>query len=192
MKTEYKGYTITIERDEYPSNPREDDNLGTMICGHRNYTLGDVQYRESYEFHDAVDEITNNPENIWLPIYMYEHSGIVLSTKPFSDRWDSGQLGIIYCEKEKYEKSFPNLKGEELVKAVTGNLEDELETYNQYVQGEVYEYTVQKDGETLDSCCGFYGEDFCLEVAKRTVDYYWKKEAEKFIPGLEPVEANNK
>ena len=119
---------------------------------------------------------------------MYEHSGIALSTEPFNDRLDSGQLGIIYCTKEKAKKEIFCPDEKELIKTVEDILKSELKTYNQYIEGEVYGYMIEKDGEDMDSCWGYYGEDVCLEEAKRTVDFYWEKEAEKFIPGLEPVE----
>lgn len=35
------NFTLTIHPDETPENPRDWDNLGTMICWHRRYTLGD-------------------------------------------------------------------------------------------------------------------------------------------------------
>ena len=38
---EYKGCTITISPDEFAESPRYDDNLGTMICCHGRYDLGD-------------------------------------------------------------------------------------------------------------------------------------------------------
>ena len=40
---EYKGYEIELWQDyDYPFDPRIDcDNLGTMTCFHRNYSLGD-------------------------------------------------------------------------------------------------------------------------------------------------------
>ncbi len=40
---DYKGTTIEIHRDEFGYSPREDDNLGTMVCFHRRYVLGDEQ-----------------------------------------------------------------------------------------------------------------------------------------------------
>ena len=43
--------TIKIFRDEYPTDPREWDNLGTMVCWHRNYNLGDEQpTSDAYDF----------------------------------------------------------------------------------------------------------------------------------------------
>jgi hypothetical protein len=45
LKTE--KYTLTIDVDENPSDPREDDNLTKMICFHKKYTLGD---KHDYKF----------------------------------------------------------------------------------------------------------------------------------------------
>lgn len=45
----YKGFTIKIFPDHYPESPREWDNLGTMICWHRRYNLGDKHKYESPE-----------------------------------------------------------------------------------------------------------------------------------------------
>jgi hypothetical protein len=38
---EYKGYKIKIVFDEDIWSPRDWDNLGTMVCWHRRYKLGD-------------------------------------------------------------------------------------------------------------------------------------------------------
>jgi len=40
---EYKDHKIELFNDEDPMNPRECDNLGTMVCWHDRYTLGDEQ-----------------------------------------------------------------------------------------------------------------------------------------------------
>lgn len=34
-------FTLTLHHDETPESPREWDNLGTITCWHRRYTLGD-------------------------------------------------------------------------------------------------------------------------------------------------------
>ena len=49
---EYKGYIIKIYQDDTSEDsPREDrDNLGTMVCTHRRYNLGDVQVRSEEDF----------------------------------------------------------------------------------------------------------------------------------------------
>jgi len=43
----------------------------------------------------------------------------------------------------------------------------EVETYDQFLRGEVYGYKIDEDG---DSCWGFYGVEDCLEDAKSAVD----------------------
>lgn len=44
LKTiEHRGLTIKIYADHDAESPREWDNLGTMVCWHRRYTLGDEQ-----------------------------------------------------------------------------------------------------------------------------------------------------
>lgn len=49
----------------------------------------------------------------------------------------------------------------------------EVETYDQFLRGEVYGYKIDNNG---DSCWGFYGQEECLEEAKSTVDWMVKKE----------------
>jgi hypothetical protein len=36
----------------------------------------------------------------------------------------------------------------------------EVETYDQYISGDVYRFEVLVDGEVTDSCGGFYGTKF--------------------------------
>lgn len=138
-------YDIQDEIQETLDNPREYDNLGSMVCYHRRYNLGDKNeylpghYKPNsgdfwgwtdlgkyfHEVHDLA---------VCLPIYMYDHSGISLSTKPFSCPWDSGQVGFIFVSKEKLRKEYG-------VKRVTASLVSkaeriliaEVEEYNQYL-----------------------------------------------------------
>jgi hypothetical protein len=88
----YKGYTIEIYQDDCGESPREWDNLGEMICFHKRYDLGD---RHSYTVHQA-NELAGKREMIVVPLYLYDHSGITMSTSPFSCPWDSGQVGYIW------------------------------------------------------------------------------------------------
>ena len=53
------------------------------------------------ELHDIADHL---PDVIYFNVYMYEHSGIVLSLSPFSDPWDSGLLGFWSCSKTDMEE----------------------------------------------------------------------------------------
>jgi hypothetical protein len=54
-------------------------------------------------------------------------------------------------------------------------LTGEVETYDQYLTGEVYGFTIEKgeDEEHVDSCWGFYGynDDYMISEIKSAIKY---------------------
>jgi hypothetical protein len=179
-----ENYLITVENDIDSENPREWDNMGTMICFHDRYNIGDkhtakwvddwsdfrtVLCKEfSFEYSDAVI----------LPIYFLEHSGKSVSTTPFSCGWDSGQIGFIFVFKDNIIKEYGKFDSEsiELAKSV---LKGEVETYNKWLNNEVYNYEIKKievcnlgcEHETfIDGCGGFYDENECMSIAEHIVN----------------------
>ena len=169
---EYKGLTIRIELDTDPMNPRDWDNLGTMVCWHRNYLLGDEQpTRSPDEYLEGIEDA------IILPLYLYDHSGITMNTTGFDCPWDSNQVGFIFVEKSEIRKEYGDLT-EETLEKVKKYLVGEVNTYDQYLRGEVYGYVVEtEDGEFIDSCWGFFEEDYCLVEAKSAADYEIKQQS---------------
>jgi len=98
-------------QDEHPESPRKWDNLGTMACFHRRYTLGDEDIPFSSDDFNGWDEMEayiykELKALIVLPLYLYDHSGITINTTGFSCRWDSGQVGFIYITKDKIMKEY--------------------------------------------------------------------------------------
>ena len=99
-----------------------------------------------------------------LPLYLYDHSGITMSTGSFPCMWDSGQVGWIVCDKETIEKEFKGDK-DRAEKCLLA----EVMTYDQYLTGDVYGFIVEEreerdedddsEWEETDSCYGFYGSD---------------------------------
>jgi hypothetical protein len=160
---EHNGHTIEIHQDEDGDSPRNWDNFATMVCWHRRYNLGD----EQPTCNPNEYEIPKGSEV--LPLYLYDHSGITMSTAPFQCPWDSGQVGWIYVTPEQMKKEF-NVKRltkkhrEEARKIMRG----EVETYDMYLTGQVYGYVID-DGEG-DSLWGMYGYDYCVEEAKRACE----------------------
>ena len=151
---------LTIFQDECPESPREWDNVGTIVAWHKRYSLGDKEKFSIPEFKEYMKKIPM----IVLPVFMYDHSGIALSTNnsqyPFNDQWDSGQLGFIFITLEKVRKEYSVKKvNQKLRKRIIEYLNNEIEIYNQYLSGDVYGYTF-KCGEISDSCWGFYGSDW--------------------------------
>lgn len=102
---------------------------------------------------------------VMLPLYLYDHSGITMSTGSFSCPWDSGQVGFIYITMEKAreewgEKHNPGISDEEIRKKAIACLESEVKVYDDYLTGSVYGYVVASDdGDHIDSCWGYFGSD---------------------------------
>lgn len=113
-------------------NPRENDNVGTMACFHRRYTLGD---KHSLSLEEAVS-LEGSADVISLPLYLYDHSGITMSTSPFSCSWDSGKIGFIFCTKEKAKKEWGWKRlTMKRINQVIKCIHSEVEEYNNYIVG---------------------------------------------------------
>jgi hypothetical protein len=150
-------------------NPRvEWDNLATMVCFHKRYNLGDKTTLKSDDFngweelHDYL--VKEEDAEVIKSLILYDHSGISISTSreyPFNCQWDSMQIGFIYITKKTIKEN--NLTTEHANAIIDG----EVETYNQYLTGEVFSFTRYKmvkcekcgneEEEDINSCWGFYG-----------------------------------
>lgn len=154
-------------------NPRDWDNLGIIVTWHRRYSLGDEQPKqEPAEW--AADIKRKCPNLIILPVYLYDHSGITISTTPFSCPWDSGQIGYIYTTPERV-RQFMGWKRitKARHKAIADSLQGEIKTYDQFIQGEIYQFTIfDDDGDRLDSFGGYYDRDECEKDAQATIKHY--------------------
>jgi hypothetical protein len=162
-----KAPMLEIRQDFDAENPRNDINLGYFITCDSN-----MHSPDKYESFEAVvkttgDVASSQEEHIKLikkeleeeydekvlaiyPITKYEHSGISYSLgNSFGFDYSNNGFYIITEETAKEvgvkEKDFEKV------------IENELDVYNKYVNGEVYSFTLfNKNGEVKDSCGGFY------------------------------------
>lgn len=161
-ETEYDGYSVEIVQDINSTSPRKDcNNLGTMLCRHCDYNLGDVQASSGQEIIDMIEDLDNSG-GLWLPLYLYDHSGITMSTTKFSCSWDSGQVGIIYITREKIIKEYSCKRiSKKLKENIYKCLKAEVQEYDYYLTGNSWGYRIKdSDGKEVDSCFGFYGDGF--------------------------------
>ena len=81
---EHMGHTIRIVQDEDPGNPRTDwDNMGTMVCFHGRYDLGD-KHEYNADHYSGWEELKADIEKeedtaVILPLFLMDHSGISMS-----------------------------------------------------------------------------------------------------------------
>jgi len=179
-KMEYKGYTIDIEQDYSAEDPRDWDNLGTMICFHKRYQLGDKGHgvdTSDYSGWAEMEAELRKEYAVVLPLYLYDHSGITMKVTPFFCPWDSGQVGYIVVSRETILKEYggSRLTSQKLEKAKSV-LIGEVETYDMYLCGEVYSYMVPGLAEEDDNydymCSGYYGHEEAVKAAKEVIDSY--------------------
>jgi len=170
-------YFIKIEREEahdfYAENIEE--SAGTFVCWHQRSYLGNINYPKHDEY------LENHTEgSISFPVYIYDHSGISLSTEPFGCPWDSGVVGKWVFTREDLEKEMwceslgefdlkkAKVEAHEYVKSMVSTLNDIL-------QGEVWYFALHKQdpncsccgmqppSEVIDSCGGFIGSEDDLQ-----------------------------
>jgi hypothetical protein len=180
-KEEVGALTLRVVQDVYIeyADPRENDcNLGVMVCGHRDYDLGDVQVSEGaaddygtvknwlIAEHDAIAETI-------MPLYLFDHSGISISTDASafavwdSAGWDWGTVGFVFATPKTVEETGAPED------SIREQLVNEVSEYDSYLRGDVFTWIIEDaDGKVLESCGGYVGEpDYALSEARGAVEY---------------------
>lgn len=163
MKNNLK-YTINLMDNTEYYNPREENNnLGKMICFHRKYNLGD---NHNYSIAEA-QELETSKNIISLPLYLFDHTDITISTKPFYCPFDSGKVGFIYISYEDVYKEYNVTRiSKKLREKILHILQEEVLIYDQYIRGEIYEYEIYDDRDIIDIVGGFFNEEDAKQEAK--------------------------
>lgn len=163
-------YRYRVEVEDCPGSPRDWDNLSVFYCFHNRYTsLGDKHSidRKKYDSWEELAEYEFEKDDVIVPLYLLDHSGITLSTTPFGCLWDSGRVGFAVVSKERIISEYGVYNDDSKDKALA-RIDSEIETYNQYLCGDVYTIFIDKQcgccgsWGLVDSCGGFYGYE-CAE-----------------------------
>jgi len=159
-----------------PRDERYQDNLGAIVGKRGNpHGVGEI---EADTIEEAYDIAREDGASVILPVYIYDHSGVVLRTTPFSCPWDSGQIGIIYTTPERIKKM--GTPAERVEKVLAAEV-DELASY---MAGERYYYSLDNvkkcnlghvHHEHVDSCGGIDDIDYIWECASIGVKDEWEE-----------------
>lgn len=138
-------------------------NAATFYClkSHRR-KIGDI-IDSAYYLNETKRTLAKTGEYAILPIYIYEHSGIALCTVPFSDIWDSACIGFAVANINDFMKqriSDTPVSRCEAMHRAEDCIRNELEAYSDYLAGNCWQYCItDEDGNVVDSCSGFIGDD---------------------------------
>jgi len=165
-------YRYRIEVDDCLESPRDWENLSVFYCFHNNYILGDKHSidHNNYDSWHELAESEFGSDDVVVPLYIYDHSGLTLSTAPFSCPFDSGRVGFAVVSKERIISEYGVYNDESKEKALA-RIDAEVKTYNQYLSGDVYCIFIDERFECcdrwdiVDSFGGFYGHEYAESEA---------------------------
>lgn len=176
---QYKGHDIEVFSDEDVESPNDcgDDEI-FLVYDHNQFYVK----REGFNPTDIFERMQTGKktyDGYWFfPVYAYIHSGVALSLGknyyPFTDRWDVSFRGFVLVKRMKgiwwnKDKAYEAAEGL-------------IETWNQYLSGDVYGYTSEIGG-----CSGFYGDEGMaqmIEEAKDEIDFYINEQIKKHLKQL--------
>jgi|HubBroStandDraft_6_1064221.scaffolds.fasta_scaffold81831_2 hypothetical protein len=185
---------IGYDEDAKHTNPRQDSNIGTMICSHPRYNLGDEQGADrEYVTPCAVcgggqeiagiecasclgqGELAATPEEYFrhhrgarvvLPLWLYDHSGISISCGERRGQFaDRWDSGLVGFVFDTPDGVKECIGDDATSEQIEAALRAEVAYYDTYLRGEVYGYVVTAPDGTEDSCWGFVGD---LDDVKQT------------------------
>lgn len=155
---------LKVEQDTFGDSPRSWCNLAKMIFFGNHSHLGDDHEFNANDYNgweeNKADVSKKLDAAVIVPIYAYSHSGMTIATTPFSCPWDSGQLGFAVVTKADLRENYSIKRVTEKYKEkALEHIEGEVKTLDQFISGDVYSFTIEKDGEHEDSCGGFFGDN---------------------------------
>ena len=153
-------YRMRVGPDQDPPCPSEDESVCVVTTCNRYFsprlsTLWSDWQNQPYR---AVEVVRGRGKDVEeyaaFPLYMYAHSGVVLSLEPFSDPWDSSQVGFVVVRRSDVADTEAAAKAH-------------VKDWNKYLDGdwwgwEVQEVTTCDHGDehedVVDSCWGYDDE----------------------------------
>ena len=128
----FGGFVFRVIADPDPVDLRADDPVTRIVTWTRRLVVGD-----EHDFEDPDAFLASvQPDDIVLPLYVHDHSGISLALGPFNDRWDSGQAGYVLVTSEKLRAIGVDPADTERVGEIVAG---EVGEQQRYLNGECYQ-----------------------------------------------------
>lgn len=177
-KSTVNGFTVTLHHDYDAEDPRDWSHGAELVYGHRRYNFpndAEIDFDDFDSWTHVADYLKVHEDALLvLPVYMIDHSGLAFRVgRSFAaedpGQWDSGVIGLAYVTPTNWAETQGSewTGSDEQLEQARKLIESDVETYGQYVNGDVYGYQVTDplDGEVVDSCWGFFGFDYAESEA---------------------------
>lgn len=154
----HHGLNVEVIADEDAQAPENDDSVFIVTTRNRYFEL-------LYESKDVGELLEDKVFRDQFHVFMvraYIHGQVALSLNSggqFSDPWDSGTIGAVFISKSEFK--YRNRITRRCTSA-TKAAQNVIESWNQYLSGDIWGVVVKQGDTVVDSCWGFYG----LEEAK--------------------------
>lgn len=158
-----ENWRLEISRDEWGESPRQWDNLGQFLTRSTRYVESELE--TALDFSDyTLDELEKALEKqgyICERVSVYDHSGVRVYIGAPCCQWDSGYIGLYVVNKARAREWF-NVKriSRRLKDKIKESMIAEVETFNNWINGNVFEFNLFKNGEHVDSCGGFIADSW--------------------------------
>ncbi len=158
-------------------NPRDGNNLGAIAFKHPKYDLGEERISDPIDWLEDRLKLQRRGlytrkrmrylekfflrEYVGLRVYLYDHSGITISTSPFKLLSSSGQVGYIYTDKKQIKETLRTKRVTQKVrKRVKEFLQHEIEAFDNYIRVNPHEFIIENEQkETVKIDDGLNGGD---------------------------------
>ena len=152
-------------------DPDQQDENGVYVnvpCCVRGQGEFDDKYDMAATYSQWFLKTVQKEGGIVLPLYLYDHGGITISTSAFQCTWDSGQVGYIYVTKAKIIENYGDDSDESKARA-TDLMVGEVKEYAMFIEGDIWKYEITTGVDDADEDLtghGILGYDNCLEQAE--------------------------
>lgn len=173
-----EDWKLKIFYDDCCDNPREWCNIGEILCFPNRYLKSELPLSDSYdekfrysrsfkEIEDMLDKLGYIHERICV----YDHSGVRVYLGSPCCQWDSGYVGWYCVSRERIREEYGVKRvSKNLLKKVREVMESEINTYSNWLEGNVFGFELYKNGELIDSCSGFIA-DYMDEAIKDMIEH---------------------
>ena len=186
-----EDWKLKIGYDNYTTSPREDSNIGEILCMPNRYISNELEL--PYEYYEKfkgiripseIEDMLSKLGYIHERICIYDHSGVSIYLGNPCCKWDSGIVGWYCVPKSRIREEFGAKRvSKKLEKRVREIMGYEIKTYSNWYNGDVFYYELYKNGELIDSCSGFVADsredalnDFMAYLPDELTDNFTKEE----------------